>query len=157
MQVPGRAVSTRRRARDAAAAGGVFFAAFPFIIFIIVIKYETNWGKSNAQACECDSAQGETGSADARNGGCEHAFYGGGGVGAGGARGRGRGAVSTAFMAGVELVRRGHGVPVGSLTQLGTIRLGQRTDGRTPKIKDFVQLAKLDDIVFGGWDVFSDD
>jgi myo-inositol-1-phosphate synthase len=69
----------------------------------------------------------------------------------------GMGAVSTTFMAGVELVRRGHAVPVGSLTQLGTIRLGKRTDGRTPQIKDFVQLAKLDDIVFGGWDVFSDD
>src|SRR3984885_2655396 len=63
----------------------------------------------------------------------------------------GMGAVSTTFMAGVELVRRGHAVPVGSLTQLGTIRLGKRTDGRTPKMKDFVQLAKLDDIVFGRW------
>src|SRR6202161_60008 len=69
----------------------------------------------------------------------------------------GMGAVSTTFMAGLDLVRRGHAVPVGSLTQLGTIRLGKRTDGRTPRIKDFVQLAKLDDIVFGGWDVFSDD
>src|ERR1700722_6828319 len=69
----------------------------------------------------------------------------------------GMGAVSTTFMAGGELVRRGHAVPVGSLTQLGTSRLGKRPDGRTPKIRDFVQLAKLDDIVFGGWDVFSDD
>lgn len=68
----------------------------------------------------------------------------------------GMGAVSTTFMAGVELVRRGHSVPVGSLTQLGTIRLGKRTEGRSPKIKDFVKLAKLDDIVFGGWDVFPD-
>jgi myo-inositol-1-phosphate synthase len=67
------------------------------------------------------------------------------------------GAVSTTFMAGVELVRRGHSVPVGSLTQMGTIRLGKRTDGRTPKIKDFVKLAKLEDLVFGGWDVFPDD
>src|ERR1700691_1588540 len=92
MQVPGRAVSTRRRARDAAAAGGVFFAAFPFIIFIIVIKYETNWGKSNAQACECDSAEGETGSADARNGRGEHDFYGGCGIGAARARGGRKGA-----------------------------------------------------------------
>jgi myo-inositol-1-phosphate synthase len=66
------------------------------------------------------------------------------------------GAVSTTFMAGVELVRRGHSVPVGSLTQLGTIRLGKRTEGRSPKIKDFVKLAKLDDLVFGGWDVFPD-
>jgi myo-inositol-1-phosphate synthase len=68
----------------------------------------------------------------------------------------GMGAVSTTFMAGVELVRRGHSIPVGSLTQLGTIRLGKRTDGKTPKIKDFVKLASLDDIVFGGWDVFPD-
>src|ERR1700685_4762601 len=87
MQVPGRAVSTRRRARDAAAAGAVFFAAFTFIIFIIVIKCETNWGKSNAQACECDSAEGETGSADARNGRGEHDFYGGGGIWGGGGTG----------------------------------------------------------------------
>jgi myo-inositol-1-phosphate synthase len=68
----------------------------------------------------------------------------------------GMGAVATTFMAGVELVRRGHSVPVGSLTQLGTIRLGKRTDGRSPKIKDFVKLARLEDIVFGGWDVFPD-
>jgi myo-inositol-1-phosphate synthase len=69
----------------------------------------------------------------------------------------GMGAVSTTFMAGVELVRRGESIPVGSLTQLGTIRLGKRTEGRVPKIKDLVPLAKLDDLVFGGWDVFPDD
>src|ERR1700733_7334614 len=69
----------------------------------------------------------------------------------------GMGAVSTTFMAGVELVRQGHSVPVGSLTQMGTIRLGKRTDGRTPKIKDFVKLAELKDLAFGGWDVFPDD
>jgi myo-inositol-1-phosphate synthase len=69
----------------------------------------------------------------------------------------GMGAVSTTFMAGVELVRSGQSAPVGSLTQLGTIRLGKRTEGRTPKINEFVPLAKLDDIVFGGWDVFPDD
>ena len=69
----------------------------------------------------------------------------------------GMGAVSTTFMAGVELVRRGESVPVGSLTQLGTIRLGKRTEGRVPKIKDLVPLAKLDDLVFGAWDVFPDD
>jgi myo-inositol-1-phosphate synthase len=69
----------------------------------------------------------------------------------------GMGAVSTTFMAGVELVRRGESVPVGSLTQLGTIRLGKRTEGRVPKIKDLVPLAKLTDLVFGGWDVFPDD
>jgi myo-inositol-1-phosphate synthase len=69
----------------------------------------------------------------------------------------GIGAVSTTFMAGVELVRRGQAVPVGSLTQMGTIRLGKRTEARVPKIKDFVRLAELDDIQFGGWDVFPDD
>ena len=68
----------------------------------------------------------------------------------------GMGAVSTTFMAGVELVRQKQAVPVGSLTQMGTIRLGKRTDGRSPKIKDFIKLAKLDDLVFGGWDVFPD-
>ena len=68
----------------------------------------------------------------------------------------GMGAVSTTVMAGVELVRRGEALPIGSLTQMGTIRLGKRTEARTPKIKDFVPLPKLDDIVFGGWDVFPD-
>jgi myo-inositol-1-phosphate synthase len=68
----------------------------------------------------------------------------------------GMGAVSTTFMAGVELVRRGEAMPVGSLTQMGTIRLGKRTEGRSPRIADFVPLAHLDDLVFGGWDVFSD-
>jgi len=68
----------------------------------------------------------------------------------------GIGAVSTTFMAGVEAVKRGLGAPVGSLTQLGTIRLGKRTDGRTPKIHDFVPLAKIEDLVFGGWDIFTD-
>src|ERR1017187_1676293 len=69
----------------------------------------------------------------------------------------GMGAVSTTFMAGVDLVRRGESTPVGSLTQMGTIRLGKRTDARSPKIKDFVKLAELDDLVFGCWDVFPDD
>jgi myo-inositol-1-phosphate synthase len=68
----------------------------------------------------------------------------------------GIGAVSTTFMAGVEAVKRELGAPVGSLTQLGTIRLGKRTEGRTPKINDFVPLAKLDDLAFGGWDIFTD-
>ncbi|HLV94494.1 MAG TPA: inositol-3-phosphate synthase [Candidatus Acidoferrales bacterium] len=68
----------------------------------------------------------------------------------------GMGAVSTTLMAGVELVRRAEALPIGSLTQMGTIRLGKRTEARTPKINDFVPLAKLDDIVFGGWDVFPD-
>jgi myo-inositol-1-phosphate synthase len=66
----------------------------------------------------------------------------------------GMGAVATTFMAGVELVRQKKAVPVGSLTQMGTIRLGKRTEGRSPKIKDFVKLARLDDLVFGGWDIF---
>ncbi len=68
----------------------------------------------------------------------------------------GIGAVSTTFMAGVEAIKRGLGQPIGSLTQLGTIRLGKRTDGRTPKIQDFVPLAKMEDLVFGGWDIFDD-
>ncbi|MEO7658205.1 MAG: inositol-3-phosphate synthase [Pyrinomonadaceae bacterium] len=68
----------------------------------------------------------------------------------------GLGAVSTTLVAGVEAVKRGISDPVGSLTQMGTIRLGKRTDDRTPKIKDFVPLASLDDIVFGAWDIFHD-
>jgi myo-inositol-1-phosphate synthase len=69
----------------------------------------------------------------------------------------GMGAVATTFMAGVEAIRRGKSKPIGSLTQMGTIRLGKRTEGRSPLIRDFVPLAKLDDIVFGGWDLFPDD
>ena len=68
----------------------------------------------------------------------------------------GLGAVSTTLVAGVEAVKRGISQPVGSLTQLGTIRLGKRTDNRSPMIKDFVPLASLDDIVFGAWDIFHD-
>jgi myo-inositol-1-phosphate synthase len=68
----------------------------------------------------------------------------------------GMGAVSTTFMAGVEAVKKNLGDPVGSLTQLGTIRLGKRTDNRSPKIKDFVPLAGLNQLVFGGWDIFED-
>jgi myo-inositol-1-phosphate synthase len=67
------------------------------------------------------------------------------------------GAVSTTLMAGVAAVRRGLSVPIGSLTQLGTIRLGKRFEYRVPRIKDFVPLAGLDDLVFGGWDIFSVD
>ena len=69
----------------------------------------------------------------------------------------GMGAVATTVIAGVEAIKAGLGQPIGSLTQMGTIRLGKRTDGRSPLIKDFVQLAGLDDLVFGGWDVFPDD
>jgi len=68
----------------------------------------------------------------------------------------GMGAVSTTFMAGVELVRKGKSQPVGSLTQMGTIRLGKRTDGRSPLIHKFVPLAELKDLTFGGWDIFKD-
>jgi myo-inositol-1-phosphate synthase len=69
----------------------------------------------------------------------------------------GMGAVATTFMAGVEAIRRGISKPIGSLTQMGTIRLGKRTDGRSPAISDFVPLARLQDLVFGGWDLFPDD
>jgi myo-inositol-1-phosphate synthase len=68
----------------------------------------------------------------------------------------GMGAVATTFIAGVEAIRRGHAKPIGSMTQMGTIRLGKRTDNRSPKISDFVPLATLDDLVFGGWDIFED-
>src|SRR6202521_3904813 len=67
----------------------------------------------------------------------------------------GIGAVSTTFMAGVELVRTRESQPVGSLTQLGTIRLGKGTEGRTPSIKSFVPLSELNDLVFAGWDLFT--
>src|ERR1700758_2840455 len=66
----------------------------------------------------------------------------------------GMGAVATTFVAGVEAVRKGIAAPIGSLTQMGTIRLGKRTDGRSPKIKEFVPLARLNDLVFTGWDIF---
>jgi myo-inositol-1-phosphate synthase len=69
----------------------------------------------------------------------------------------GMGAVATTFIAGMMLARRKHAQPFGSLTQLGHIRLGKRTDARQPLIRDFVPLASLDDIVFGGWDLFHDD
>ncbi len=69
----------------------------------------------------------------------------------------GLGAVASTLIAGVELVKRGQGLPIGSLTQMGTIRLGKRTDNRSPLVKDFVPLAALDDIVWGAWDVFPDD
>jgi len=68
----------------------------------------------------------------------------------------GMGAVATTFMAGVELVRKREANPVGSLTQMGTVRLGKRTENRAPLIKDFVPLASLDSLVFGGWDIFPD-
>ena len=69
----------------------------------------------------------------------------------------GLGAVATTFVAGCMLARKGLGEPVGSLTQMGTIRLGKRTDNRAPKIKDFAPLAELDQLEFAGWDLFPDD
>ena len=68
----------------------------------------------------------------------------------------GLGAVSTTLIAGVESVKKGIAQPIGSVSQMGTIRLGKRTENRNPKIKDFVPLANLNDIVFGGWDVYED-
>src|SRR5436190_15377147 len=68
----------------------------------------------------------------------------------------GLGAVSTTTIAGVLAIRRGLAKPIGSLTQMGTIRLGKRTEANSPRIKDFVPLAGLDDIVFTGWDLFED-
>ena len=69
----------------------------------------------------------------------------------------GLGAVASTLIAGVELSKRGQGQPIGSMTQMGTIRLGKRTDHRSPLVKDFVPLAALDDIVWGAWDVYPDD
>ncbi len=68
----------------------------------------------------------------------------------------GLGAVSTTFIAGVEMIRRGLAEPVGSLTQMGTVRVGKRTDATSPRISDFVPLAPLDSIEFGAWDIFPD-
>src|SRR6266700_3723334 len=68
----------------------------------------------------------------------------------------GMGAVTTTLIAGVEAIRRGGAQPIGSLTQMGTVRLGKRTDNRIPAIRDFVPLAGLNDLVFGGWDIYED-
>jgi myo-inositol-1-phosphate synthase len=68
----------------------------------------------------------------------------------------GLGAVTTTFIAGVEAIKKGLAKPIGSLTQMGTVRLGKRTESRSPLIKDFVPLAGLDDIVFGAWDIFNE-
>src|SRR6476660_2640699 len=69
----------------------------------------------------------------------------------------GLGAVATTTIAGTFAIRKGLAPPIGSLTQMGTIRLGKRTEGRSPKIKDIVPLADLNDLVFGGWDIFDED
>ncbi|MCL6565154.1 MAG: inositol-3-phosphate synthase [Acidobacteriia bacterium] len=68
----------------------------------------------------------------------------------------GMGAVATTFVAGTELVRRGEAQPIGSLTQMATIRLGPRTRPRSPRIREFVPLDRLENLVFGGWDIFPD-
>jgi len=68
----------------------------------------------------------------------------------------GLGAVATTLIAGVEAVKKGLGQPIGSLTQIGNIRLGKRTENRNPLIRDFVPLAPLEDLVFGGWDIYAD-
>ncbi len=68
----------------------------------------------------------------------------------------GLGAVATTFIAGVEAVKKGIAKPIGSLTQMGNIRLGKRTENRFPKINEFVPLANLNDIAFGGWDIYED-
>src|ERR1700682_4394936 len=69
----------------------------------------------------------------------------------------GLGAVSSTTIAGVLAIRKGLAKPIGSLTQMGTVRLGKRTEGRTPKISEVVPLSGLGALVFGGWDIFEDD
>src|SRR5258706_12695561 len=68
----------------------------------------------------------------------------------------GMGAVTTTFIAGLEAVKRGLAKPIGSLTQLSTVRLGKRTEGRAPLIKDFVPLAPVENLVVGTWDIFEE-
>ena len=68
----------------------------------------------------------------------------------------GLGAVATTFIAGVEAIKQNLAQPIGSLTQMGSIRLGKRTENKFPKVKDFVPLAALDSIAFGGWDLYED-
>jgi len=69
----------------------------------------------------------------------------------------GLGAVSTTFIAGVQAIRKGLTKPIGSLTQMGTIRLGKRTENRRPTIREFMPLATLSDLSFAAWDIFEDD
>jgi myo-inositol-1-phosphate synthase len=68
----------------------------------------------------------------------------------------GLGAIGTTFIAGIELIKKGYSKPIGSMTQMGTIRLGKRTEHRNPLIKDFLPLVKIENLVFGGWDIFED-
>ena len=65
----------------------------------------------------------------------------------------GMGAVASTFIAGVEAIKSGNSKPIGSMSQMGTIRLGKRPENRVPLVKDFAPLADLDDLVFGGWDI----
>src|SRR5712692_845709 len=69
----------------------------------------------------------------------------------------GLGAVSTTTIAGVLAIRKGFAKPIGSMTQMGTVRLDKRAEGRSPKVSEVVPLSALDDLVFGGWDIFEDD
>ena len=69
----------------------------------------------------------------------------------------GMGAVATTLIAGTQSIRKGLAKPIGSLSQMGTIRLGKRTEKRIPSIRDFVPLADLNDLVFGGWDIHGKD
>src|SRR5690606_3755310 len=69
----------------------------------------------------------------------------------------GMGAVATTFIAGVLAVRKGLAKPIGSLCEMGTIRLGKRTDNRVPTLREYVPIAALDDLCFGGWDIFPED
>src|SRR6202045_1875322 len=109
----------------------------------------------NVSSVEFKSAEGKSSSSKA-HGGAEHHGVIEPAKGKLGVMIPGMGAVATTFVAGVEAVRKGIAHPIGSLTQMGTIRLGKRTDGRSPKIKEFVPLAGLNDLVFTGWDIFED-
>src|ERR1700753_4147053 len=68
----------------------------------------------------------------------------------------GLGAVATTLIAGVEAIKKGIAQPIGSITQMGNIHLSRKTGNNYPRIKDFVPLANLQDMVFGGWDVYED-
>ena len=68
----------------------------------------------------------------------------------------GLGAIGTTFIAGIELIKKGYAKPIGSLTQMGTIRLGKRTEARSPLLKDFLPLANIEDLIISGWDIFKD-
>jgi myo-inositol-1-phosphate synthase len=118
------------------------------------ISISTERGNVDRTEIRCKRTKAETGTTELEQaGGCEIQTL----KGKLGVMIPGVGAVATTFVAGVEAVRKGIARPVGSLTQMGTIRLGKRTDGRSPKIKEFVPLAALDDLVFTSWHIFEDD